>query len=68
MTEKEIDHTATPEIVCPHCGYEYSDSWEYLRLMRDDWGYSCLVRKCVSCGKEFEFEREIIVTYTTWKL
>lgn len=27
--EREIDHEYTDEVVCPFCGYEESDSWEY---------------------------------------
>ena len=25
----EIKHKYTKEIVCPYCGYEFSDSWDY---------------------------------------
>ena len=28
MNEEEIDHEYTDEIVCPYCGYEFSDSFE----------------------------------------
>lgn len=28
---EEIDCWGTDEIVCPHCGYEYSESHEYLQ-------------------------------------
>ena len=27
--EKEIDCFCTNEIVCPYCGNEFRDSWEY---------------------------------------
>ena len=28
MSPEDIDHEYTREIVCPWCGYEFSDSWE----------------------------------------
>ena len=28
--EKEIDHKNTDEIICPHCGYEFNDSIEFV--------------------------------------
>lgn len=55
----ELLHTYESEIVCPHCGYEYSDSWE----MTDSG-----VEECENCCKEFKFEREVEVTYSTYKL
>jgi DNA-directed RNA polymerase subunit RPC12/RpoP len=60
MTEdNEIDHEWTREIVCPYCGYEHTDCFEY----PDSGKHSCH-----RCNKEFTFIREIEVTYTTEKL
>lgn len=56
---KEIDHEFTDEIVCPYCGYEDVDSWEY----SDDG-----VAECPDCDREFEYLRNIRVTYTTEKI
>jgi DNA-directed RNA polymerase subunit RPC12/RpoP len=56
----EIDTDYTDEIVCPHCGYEYSDSWEFD-------GYSDTI-ECSSCGEGFEYTRDVSVTYSTQKV
>jgi hypothetical protein len=53
-----IDHEFTDEIVCPHCGYEEADSWEY-----EDDGKS----ECGGCEKEYYFERIVTVEYSTTK-
>lgn len=56
---EEIDHDFTDEVVCPWCGYEHSDSFEF-----QDTGN----KKCPECENEFSFEREIEVTYSTKKI
>lgn len=28
-TSIEINCSGTDEVVCPHCGYEFSDSWDF---------------------------------------
>jgi len=53
----EIDHECTYEIVCPYCGYEFSDSWEYADDNQDE--------HCGKCGKYFEYTRDVDVTYTS---
>ena len=58
--EKEIDHEYTSEIVCPYCGQEESDSWEY----QADAGQIY----CHNCKNEFKYEREITIEYVTSKL
>jgi ATP-dependent Zn protease len=57
---KEIDHDYTDEIVCPYCGCEFSDSYEF----DDDSG----TMECYECEKEFEYYRHIEVTYCTYEL
>lgn len=54
----EIDHEYTREIVCPHCGYEFGDSWE-----ADDYGED----NCPECDGKFTFEREVDIHYSTTK-
>ena len=54
---KEIEHDYTDEIVCPWCGYRYSDSWE------TDPG----LQECKNCEKGFYAERNVEVTYSTQK-
>jgi uncharacterized Zn-finger protein len=53
-----IDHEYTDEIVCPYCGAEFSDSWEF----KDDDS-----PECEECGKKFISRRDISVSYTTKK-
>ena len=54
----EIDHEYTGEIVCPYCGYEFSDSCEF---QENDGDIEC------DCGKTFEYRRIITVEYCTSK-
>jgi transcription elongation factor Elf1 len=49
----------TDEVICPHCGHEYSDSWEF----DGDTGNI----ECCECEKEFGYERNIEITYSTSK-
>ena len=57
---KEFDTKHTREIICPHCGYEHSDSWEY----SDEGGTT---QECDECGNEYTLEIEFDVTYCTTK-
>jgi transcription elongation factor Elf1 len=50
----------TDEIVCPHCGHEYENSTEFLFNSRDNGDDTCDV-----CEKEFHWEAEYSVAYTT---
>lgn len=53
----EHDCRATDELVCPYCGKEQSDSWE----IRGDSGDI----ECGHCGRTFQYERYVSVTYNT---
>ena len=53
-----IDHEYTDNVVCPWCGYEDIDSWEYIEDTEND-------IECPECGKLFDMERHTQVTYTT---
>lgn len=55
----EIEHEYTDDIVCPWCGYEYGDCWEWTD--HDD------EIKCDECGKEFCYNKDVTVTYSTSK-
>lgn len=55
---KEIECDRTNEIVCPYCGYEFSDSWEH-----NDYDSA----ECGECGEEFILYVETSVTYSTEK-
>lgn len=58
---KEIDHEYTDEIVCPFCGNEFSDSFEYGE------GEDIGLIECGECEKEFYATRNISVSYSTKK-
>lgn len=60
---KDIDHEYTNEIVCPHCGYEYGDSWEYLESDGDT-----REMECDECGEKFEAVLHLTVEYSTEKI
>ena len=62
MSDKEIDHKYTKEIVCPYCGNEHSDSYEYF-YTREVIGV-----ECVGCSKKFTAMQNVIVDYTTEKI
>lgn len=55
-----IDHEGTETIVCPYCGCEFQDNWEY---PDEDWECSCQ-----DCGKKFYYSRDVQVSYTSHKL
>ena len=55
----ETDYTK--EIVCPHCGHKYRDSWEY----NDESG---TVWNCDECEKEFILTVDFDITYCTEKV
>jgi protein-arginine kinase activator protein McsA len=48
---------AEDEMICPYCGYVGTDSCEY----SEDEG----VRECGRCGKEYDYVREVKVSYST---
>jgi predicted RNA-binding Zn-ribbon protein involved in translation (DUF1610 family) len=58
IAEFSGDTDYTDEVVCPHCGYKYHDSWEL-----SDGEY-----ECSDCGRRFNITRDIEVTYSTDKI
>ena len=59
---KEIDHRYTDEIVCPYCGYKFTDCYEYFG------GDECADNiYCDDCENEFDAVRNILISYTTFK-
>ena len=58
---EKIDHDHTDEVICPYCGYEFSDSWEF-NANQDEQHV-----ECEECGKEFFLYVDITVNYTTRK-
>lgn len=49
----EIDHRYTDQLICPYCGYEFTESWE----LGEDGEVDC------DCGKRFSFYSETRVNY-----
>jgi len=64
-TQTEIAHANTNEIVCPHCGYEKSNSWmDFLECAPE-----CdMTVVCGRCREPFVATREVNVTYSTRKI
>lgn len=52
-----IDHTNRMRITCPYCGHEVFSSCD-----RPDAGDI----DCSKCGRNYDYEREHIVTYTSY--
>lgn len=52
------EHICEDEIKCPHCDYEYSDSWEYNHCEDDK-------LECLSCDKAFALTANNTVDYST---
>jgi transcription elongation factor Elf1 len=63
MMTNEIDTDYTDEVVCPHCGHEHSDSWEY-NLTEQDYG----ALECAECGEMFEATLNKSISYSTRKV
>ena len=61
--EKEIDCTNTSEVVCPYCGYESSDSYDYFYPGNTNDAEI----ECGECYKEFSVYRDIFVSYNSYK-
>ena len=55
----EFNCDGTDEIVCPHCGHEFSDSWDY--GSGEDIGELA----CGECDKAFYARRNISTTYSS---
>ncbi len=53
----------TPEIICPYCGHEHGDSWEY-----GGGGEDTDTAICDECDREFEWSRFIITEYSTKRI
>jgi len=57
---EDIDHEYTQEVVCPWCGHEYADSWEFPNDDDDE--------HCNECGNIFSFERIVSVEYVSKRI
>lgn len=59
----EIEHENTQNIVCPYCGYEDPDSWEFKGEIDVYEEY-----ECENCENTFEVMMEFQVAYTSRKI
>ena len=59
---KEIDTSRKDDIICPHCGHTYTESWEVADYNNEG------EQDCAECGKKFYWVEHRVVTYTTEKL
>ena len=57
---REIDYKYTEEIVCPYCGYKFTDCYEYFGNEECADNIYCDV-----CEKEFDAVRNVSVSYTS---
>jgi DNA-directed RNA polymerase subunit M/transcription elongation factor TFIIS len=57
IAEFDGDTDYTSEVKCPWCGNECGDSWEI----------SEGAMQCDDCGREYEVQRNVEVTYSTRK-
>jgi transposase len=55
--DKKLEYKYTDNVVCPYCGYVHEDSWEY--------GQDGGNMECSECGKTFDWECHIQVSYST---
>ena len=58
--ESEPDTSYLHNPVCPYCGHEHQDAWE--------WRSDSSEVNCGNCDTEFHYERIITVEYTTKKI
>jgi DNA-directed RNA polymerase subunit RPC12/RpoP len=60
---KDIDTNCTDEVVCPHCGHEYSHSEDFF------WHLDQSAEiECEECSSKFEATRDFSVTYYSRKI
>jgi hypothetical protein len=65
----EIDHAGTTWPICPTCGYEHQDAWEWIFGWELNPGLEGSgERKCYGCDEHFRVYRIVDVTYTTRKI
>ena len=55
----KIDYEYTEEIVCPYCGEDVGDSWEYPEEDKIT---------CGGCEKQFTYHRDTDITYVSKKI
>lgn len=59
MSNPDIQHEDMEVVVCPWCGHQYQDSWQFLNDCETD---------CEKCEKPFRCHRIIDITYDTERI
>lgn len=57
---ENVECTLTPEVVCPYCGHEHSDSWEFGGGRDGEFEVTCH-----GCERRFTCSRVVDVNYTS---
>jgi hypothetical protein len=60
MEEPDFEYQGVEEITCPWCGESQGESWESKSDHED-------AEKCVECGKLFAWQRDVQVTYDSFR-
>lgn len=60
MSREEFDTTYTDNLTCPHCGCEHDLDFE------GEYNET-ITRECDNCDKEFVFEAECVLKFTSKK-
>ena len=60
MNQNQINTQFTRDVICPHCGHIYRDSWEYN-------GDDGTVQECIECSEKFILYIDFEVHYCTEK-
>ena len=58
----ETDTRYTEEPICPHCGKQFEDAYEFF-----EWGEECVQTECGSCEEKVIISRHETITYSTKK-
>ena len=62
MSKHEIETRYTDEVVCPWCGHQHQDSYEFFQGQGPAEGLLCH-----RCEREFDAYRHFRVTYCTYR-
>ncbi len=65
MNDKDIDCEGTYQVICPYCGYEIPDSYEYIGNEDRDGEESNV--DCPDCGKTFIIHLHIDYSFDSRK-
>jgi len=62
MSKEEFDTTYTHNLTCPYCGYEHEGEYDFEGEYNET-----ITHKCWNCEKEFVFEAECVLKFTSKK-